>query len=268
MFNRQKLGIYLIAIALIFTSGCTFLQNRNFTPISSVHLLLGNPSQANNNDSNNYLIIKPQYVLSYDKERGIPNWVSWQLNSRWLGDVPRSNNFRPDDSLPPEWDRVTPTDYIRSGYDKGHMIPSGDRTNNPEDNSATFLMTNIIPQAADNNQGYWADLEEYCRELVKGGQELYIIAGSYGNQGEIAKGKVSIPARIYKIVVINTPGKGIDGISESTKIIAIDTLNVNGDRQANWRQFITTVDALEQKTGYDFLSNVKPNIQQVIESKR
>jgi endonuclease G, mitochondrial len=266
MFLTRKFGIFLIAIALTLISGCTLLPNRSFAPSNSIHLTLGNPSQANNNDPNNYSIVKPQYALSYNRDKGIPNWVSWQLNSSWLGTVPRSNNFRPDDTLPEAWNRVTPTDYIRSGYDKGHMIPSGDRTNNPEDNAATFLMTNIIPQAADNNQGYWADLEEYCRELVKRGRELYIIAGSYGEQGKIAQGKVTIPARIYKIIAINSPGKGIDGINESTKVIAIDTLNVNGDRQAKWRQFLTTVDALEEKTGYDFLSNIKPDIQQAIES--
>jgi endonuclease G len=268
MFTRQKLEIYVIAIALTFITSCTLISHRSSFPISSVHAILGNPNQANTKDINNYLIVKPQYVLSYNESRGIPNWVSWQLNSKWLGNVPRSNNFRPDDTLPSNWQRVTPTDYIRSGYDKGHMIPSGDRTNTPEDNASTFLMTNIIPQAADNNQGYWADLEEYCRDLVKRGNELYIIAGSYGSQGNIAQGKVTIPARIYKIVVVNTPGKGIQGISESTRIIAIDTPNVNGDRQANWKQFLTTIDDLEQKTGYDFLSNLKPNIQQVLESRR
>jgi endonuclease G, mitochondrial len=264
----RKLGIYLIAIALILMAGCTLIPSRNNTSTSSIHLTLGNPSQANNRDPNNYLLIKPQYALSYNRDKGISNWVSWHLNSNELGNVPRSNNFRPDASLPEEWNRVTPTDYIRSSYDKGHMISSGDRTNNVEDNSATFLMTNIIPQAADNNQGYWADLEEYCRKLVSRGQELYIIAGSYGEQGNIGKGKVTIPARIYKIIAIDSSSQGLNGISGSTKIIAIDTPNVDGDRQANWRQFLTTVDDLEEKTGYDFLSNVKPDIQTAIESRR
>lgn len=67
---------------------------------TSPHLKLGNPSNANTNDLNNYLIEKPQYALSYNCETGIPNWVSWQLNSSWLGSVDRSEDFRPDSDLP------------------------------------------------------------------------------------------------------------------------------------------------------------------------
>ncbi|WP_324671782.1 hypothetical protein [Hymenobacter sp. GOD-10R] len=41
-------------------------------------LTLGNPSGATTDASNytNYLLIKPQYTLSYHRDRGIPNWVS------------------------------------------------------------------------------------------------------------------------------------------------------------------------------------------------
>lgn len=267
MFNLRKTNVYLIAIALVLLTGCSLLFKPKLPPISSVHLTLGNPSQASDRDPNNYLIIKPQYALSYNRDKGIPNWVSWQLNSSWLGSVPRSNNFRPDDTLPDDWNRVTPTDYIRSGYDKGHMIPSGDRTNNLENNAATFLMTNIVPQAADNNQGYWADLENYCRDVVKNGQELYIIAGGYGTQGNIGRGRVAIPARLYKIIVAGVPGKGIESIDRTSLVIAIDTPNIDGNRQADWSQFITTIDELERNTGYDFLSNLKPDLQKVIEAK-
>ncbi len=36
--------------------------------------------------------------------------------------------------------------YRGTGYDRGHFVPSGDRTNTPEQNTATFMLTNIIPQ--------------------------------------------------------------------------------------------------------------------------
>ncbi len=71
-------------------------------------------------------MIKPQYALSYNRSKGTANWVSWELNSSWLGHMDRQNDFRPDDTLPPSWERVTPSVYSRSGYDKGHIAPSGD----------------------------------------------------------------------------------------------------------------------------------------------
>ncbi len=263
MSNFKKASV-LVVVFLVITTGCTFLQPKN--PITNVHLTLGNPSNATSSDANNYLIIKKQYALSYNRDKGIPNWVSWQLNNSWLGEAPRSNNFRPD-TLPEGWYRVTPSDYTRSGYDKGHMTPSADRTDSVEDNAATFLMTNIIPQAPDNNQGYWADLENYGRKLVAEGKELYIISGGYGQKETIAKGKVSVPNRVFKIIVVTEPGKGINGVNDSTRIIAVDTPNINGNKEGSWIQYITSVDAIESKTGYDFISNVKPSVQNAIESK-
>ncbi|PKK34676.1 hypothetical protein BWI96_20840 [Siphonobacter sp. SORGH_AS_0500] len=58
-----------------------------------------------------------------------------------------------------------------------------DRTASEIDNSATFLMTNMIPQAPSLNRGLWSDLEEYCRTRVKLGYEAYIYAGGYGTGG-------------------------------------------------------------------------------------
>lgn len=265
MLTIKRNLIWLLTILLTLTVGCSVFAPRN--SVTSVHMLLGNPSNATSYDPNNYLMLKPQYSLSYNRDKGIPNWVSWQLNQSWLGDAPRSNNFQPDDTLPDGWYQVTPGVYTQSGYDKGHMIPSADRSKNIADNAATFLMTNILPQAADNNQGYWVHLENYARILANRGKELYIISGGYGQKGTIGQGKVAVPARIFKIIVVTTPGVGVDGITESTRVIAVDTPNTNGNREARWTKFVTSVDAIEARTGYDFLSNVNPSIQEVIESK-
>ena len=269
---KKNLVWCAILIFLLINTGCSTTTTRDnvskpvppSTP-SSIHLSLGNPSNANANSPNNYLMIKPQYALSYSKDKGIPNWVTWQLNKSWLGSVDRSNDFRPDPSLPEDWYRVTGSEYKRSGYDRGHMTPSGDRTNSEKNNSATFLMTNMIPQAPDNNRDYWRELEEYGRDLVSKGNELYIVAGGYGEKKKIGNGKVSVPARLYKIVVITKPKTGVAGINQSTQVIAIDTPNSPG--KGDWEDFIVTVDDIEKKTGYDFLSNIDKSVQNVIESK-
>jgi endonuclease G, mitochondrial len=167
-----------IAIAPLFSAAVARSQ-----AATSVHLTLGNPSNAITSTSyaNNYLLVKPQYSLSYSNTRKIPNWVSWQLNRSWLGSTPRQDTFRADPTLPSGWYRVSGSDYSGSGFDRGHMTPSGDRTSSVTTNSATFLMTNMMPQAPDNNQGVWEKLESYARDLANQGKDLYIIAGSYGN---------------------------------------------------------------------------------------
>jgi len=228
---------------------------------------MGNPSNAGENP-NNYLIVKPQYALSYNRERGTANWVAWQLNQNWLGNIERQDDFRADDSLPENWYRVKANDYTGSGYDRGHMVPSADRTATVEDNSATFLMTNIIPQTPDNNRGAWRELEEYCRYLVKQGKELYIIAGVDGDSRKIGKKKqVTAPRFTWKvIVVLDKLGQGIRGISNNTRVIAVNVTN-RQNTSDDWKRYLVSVDEIETKTGYDFLTQVPKSIQQVIESR-
>jgi endonuclease G len=156
------------------------------------------------------------------------------------------------------------------------MTPSADRTSTITDNSSTFLMTNILPQAPDNNQGPWADLEDYCRDLVAQGKELYIVSGSYGSGGTgsnggattIAGGKVTVPDRVWKaIIVLDTPGSGVSGASTSTRVIAVDMPNDQGIRSSNWRTYRVSVDYIESTTGYNLFSNVSDSVEDVIEAR-
>jgi endonuclease G, mitochondrial len=236
------------------------------------HLLLGNPSKATadpKTNGNNFLIERPEYVSSYSNAKRIPNWVSWQLNPSWLGTTPRQNNFRPDDTLPTNWYAVKPTDYTGTGYDRGHMTPSADRNISVEAQSATYFMTNIAPQTPDNNRGPWEKFEAYGRSLVKQGKELYIVAGPYGNKGVIGRGngQVTVPASTWKImVVLDQPGQRAKDITTKTRVIAIEIPNEQGIKETNWRDYRVSVDAIEAKTGYDFLTTVPPEIQATIES--
>jgi len=240
-------------------------------------LLLGNPSGATADESNDndYLMLKPQFALSYSRERGTPNWVSWHVNEDWLGEAERQNDFRSDPALPEGWYRVTASSYTGSGFDRGHNTPSADRTKSEEDNSATFLMTNMIPQAPRNNQETWADLEDYTRDLVGEGMEVYAVMGSYGEGGTgsqgsartIDEGRVTVPSRIWKVLVVLEEGEGDLGrINSATRVIAVDTPNSNSVR-ADWGSYRTTVDAIEEATGYNLLSAVSVQVQQALEGR-
>ena len=233
---------------------------------SSIHLGLGNPTDAQADDRNNFLVERSQYVLSYNSDRGTANWVSWQLNADWLGDTERQDNFRQDGGIPAGAYQVTPNDYRNTGYDRGHIVPSGDRTRSVQDNSATFLMSNILPQAPQNNRGVWRELEEYSRDLVyQFDRTLYIIAGGYGAQETLASGRVTVPSRVWKIVVALGPGETIEDIDEQTPIIAVDMPNRDTEI-ADWRVYQTTIDRIEIATGYDYLSMVPSEMQTVLEA--
>ncbi len=234
-------------------------------------LLLGNPSNATTNvaNENNYLLTKAQYSVSYNRSRATANWVAWRLDSTWIGSTSRQDDFRPDPSLPNGWYQVLDTDYSGSGFDRGHMCPSGDRTRSVPDNSATFLMTNIVPQLANNNQGPWADFENYCRTIANQGNELYIFSGVAGNVGTIAQGRIVVPQVTWKVVLVLPNGNNdLDRVGKGTRTIGIivpnqSPVNIN----APWRTFRVKVDAVENLTGYDFFSNVPKNRQELIERR-
>ncbi|HXG86485.1 MAG TPA: DNA/RNA non-specific endonuclease [Pyrinomonadaceae bacterium] len=238
------------------------------TTSSSVHLTMGNPSNAitDVNKPTNYLMEKAQYALSYHRDNGRPNWVSWHLNSSWLGTTARQDDFRADTTLPAGWYRVQATDYSGSGYDRGHMTPSADRTKTVADNSATFLMTNMIPQAPTNNQQTWANLESYCRTLVNAGNELYIISGGQGTSGYIANGYVAVPTYTWKVIMVLPNGTNdVSRVTTSTRLIAVYIPN-NNSVVSDWKQYRVSTDYVESSTGSNFFSNVADSVENTIEA--
>ncbi|TGD80559.1 DNA/RNA non-specific endonuclease [Hymenobacter wooponensis] len=276
MKQLQKLSYLLFVLAAV--TSCDSSNSSDPTPTSSsVHLTLGNPSGAvaDVKQPTNYLLVKPQYVLSYHRDRGIPNWVSWHLDKSWRGSAARQDDFRADEALPAGWYRVQASSYTGSGFDRGHNCPSADRTKTAADNSATFLMTNMMPQAPRSNQQTWARLEEYCRSLVNDDKELYILCGSYGRGGTganggvtqtIDDGHVTVPRRCWKVIVVLPTGDNdVARVSTSTRVIAIDTPNDNSI-SSNWEQYRVSVDAIEAATGLDLLSAVSTSVQSKLES--
>lgn len=234
-------------------------------------LILGNPSGATPDvaNENNYLMPKPQYTISYNRSKATPNWVAWRLDSSWIGTTPRQDTYRPDPALPAGWYQVQDFDYSGSGYDRGHMCPSGDRTNSVDNNSATFLMTNFVPQLSANNQGPWEDLESYCRTLAGSGNELYIIDGPVGNVGTIAGGKIVVPQYTWKVVLVLPNGSNdLQRINKGTRAFGIIVPNFPPvDINAQWRNFRVTVDQVEQLTGYDFFTAIPKITQEMIERR-
>ena len=58
----------------------------------------------------------------------------------------------------------------------------------------------------------------------------------------------------------------VNRITTSTRVIAVNTTNIN-TLSSDWGTYRTTVDAIEQATGYDLLSNVPAATQSTIESR-
>ncbi|HEU4888265.1 MAG TPA: DNA/RNA non-specific endonuclease, partial [Thermoanaerobaculia bacterium] len=244
-----------------------------------VHLTMGNPTgaEADLNTPENFLMVKPELTLSYNRDRGTPNWVSWHLDDTWVGTLARVDTFRADPAVPADWYRVLSIDYFGSGFDRGHMVPNADRdpaTSMPI-NQATFLMTNMIPQAPDNNQGPWANMENYLRTLLPA-NELYIVAGGSGTGGTgssgfmttFANGHVTVPALTWKVALVlpKDSGDDVSRVTAAARTIAVIMPNTQGIRNVDWQSYIVSVDQVEALTGYDVFANVADAVENSIEA--
>lgn len=279
-FSFSKMRLLQAAFLLLLLTSFSSCKKESNTTDDLIlsdndNMLMGNSSNAGTNE-NNYLMRKDQFSLSYSRSRCIANWVSWHTESSDIGTANRQDDYREDPEIPSSWYKATENLYSGTGFDKGHLCPSGDRTNSVTNNSATFLMTNIIPQAPDNNQLPWADLEVYARDLVLSGNELYTIAGVLGTGGiglsgysnGIDQGRIAVPASTWKVIVVLSNGNDdLNRVDATTRVIAISIPNSNIGIKPEWRNYRVSVDAIESQTGYNILSSLPESIQSLIESK-
>jgi len=196
-----------------------------------------NITGASTASTSNYLVVKNGYVMSYNGNDARANWVGWTLSFADLGDAERSNRFKEDRSLPNYFKKADSDDYKQSGYDRGHLCNSEDRSSSNYLNEETFLMSNMLPQTPQLNRGPWKRLEEYCRKLAKRGQKLTIYAGGIGRIGRIEE--VVIPSHCWKVVF--TP--------EKTWCILIPNVH---DLNPNWQTYSIPIKELEKLIGGKF----------------
>lgn len=234
---------------------------------------LGNPTDAkpDDRDHQHYLIQRTVFAEDYDDQNGEPNWVSWDLTAEDIGPAKRTPTFHADSELPASFHHIKSADYKQSGFDRGHMCPSADRSDDATDNAEVFAMSNIIPQSKDNNEGVWEKLERDCRTWAEQGNELLIICGPAGFNGTHLNGydPVMVPSHTWKIIVEVPNGQGpvLSRISTSTRVIAVDIPNTDGVRDDPWTKYLVSVNQLETLTGYHFFTALSPDVSAVLKAK-
>lgn len=199
------------------------------------------------------------YTLSYSETHEQPEWVAYKLSSTHV----QKNSFkRPYFEVDP---KVTTKsahwrNYKKSGYDRGHLCPAGDRTFNKQAYNETFLTSNISPQEHGFNAGIWNDLEKRVRYWLRKDKEYYVVTGPVFEHTNvtIGKEKIPVPTHFYKIVLKYNSGK--------PKCIAF--LIPHNTKNRNYRDFVVSIDALERKLGIDFFPALEDGLEQKIESQK
>lgn len=204
------------------------------------------------------IIKKKAYIVSYNKDTKIPNWVAWHLTSDHSdGPIERSNAFYEDGEVPIP--RATNEDYRGSGWSRGHMCPAGDNKWDVEAMNQSFSLINVCPQDASLNSGLWNSIEIDCRNWAKRFQDIYIICGPvfYKQEHEqIGNNKVYVPEAFFKVVLcLNGEPKGMGFVVK----------NNAGTKKRDL--YYNSIDQVERITGIDFFPILPDDLENEIESK-
>ena len=205
----------------------------------------------------NQIVHHQNYSLSYSEPHEQAEWVAYELKASHLS---TTNHKRPYFEI----DKAVKTgaanwrNYKKSGYDRGHLCPAGDRRFTKEAHDETFLTSNISPQEHKFNAGVWNRLEQKVRYWAKKNDGVFVVTGGVLQSGlkTIGDEDVAVPNQFYKVILDNTNGK--------IKVLAFLMNHENSDLPLY--KFVVSIDAIETLTGIDFFPELDDNLENKLEA--
>jgi endonuclease G, mitochondrial len=253
----RKFLLYLVLFALavlLFSIGYLFLTAQKAKPLQ-VPLQENSNQQMNNkktavvpfflypDKTADQVIYHAYYTLAYSEKDEQALWVAYRVYPNSINPlVARSNNFREDEAV--LTGSASLEDYKNSGYDRGHLAPAKTLSFNQVSMSESFLMSNMSPQLPSFNRGVWKQTEELIRSLLNSSDSLYIVTGPVLKPylDKIGKNQVTVPSGYYNAVLRFKKGT----------ISGIGFLIPHKRTLKKPKDFVVTIDSIENITGLDF----------------
>lgn len=205
------------------------------------------------------------FTLCYRESYELAEWVAYVLTREELNKVTgRPKKFYPDYNI--STNSADPTDYTRSGYDRGHLAPAADMEWSVQSAKESFYMSNITPQAPQLNQGLWNDLEQKIRKWADLFGEIAVITGPILEKEpteykRIGKSNVVVPEYFYKVLLapkITQDGKGT--------FIALAFIMPNKNCTGSIFDYAVTIDEVEKRTGLNFFAVIPDILENELEA--
>lgn len=198
-----------------------------------------------------------------------------------------------EDARVPSSERATLDDYRSSTFDRGHSSPAGDRHNELA-MAQSFSLSNMVPQAPENNRKAWAGIEKATRNYAMRAQgNVYVITGAvydskqcpfvlaaqqameskgllYSAAPEMTVREASTPGNMtgfkkpYKFDAHRcTIGNGVSVPSHLYKLVYDPTTNrawAHWLQNTDWAQVTKPIaySELVRRTGIEFLPGISP----------
>lgn len=200
------------------------------------------------------------YTLCYVEAAEQPAWTVYVLSGEKLkhSQVRRTQDFRPDPKVATASAEVT--DYRKSGYDRGHLVPAGDFKWDSVAMSETFYLSNMSPQLHEFNAGLWEAVERTVRDWARRHKRLVVYTGPVLDQpqGYIGRNRVAVPRAFYKVVY---------WVEDEKAPQAVAFLVPHAPSQRQPTDFLVPVDSVEKVTGIDFFPALPDPIEEAIERR-
>ena len=259
MKKKQIYSVIAILILVSIYSYDHFLNSEEKT----ILIEGGKTPKENTNEyflptsTTNQIVHHQNYSLSYSEPYEQAEWVAYELKASHLSS---RNHKRPYFEI----DKAVKTkaahwrNYKKSGYDRGHLCPAGDRRFTKDAYNETFLTSNISPQEHQFNAGVWSRLEHKVRYWAKKNDGVFVVTGGVLKNGlkTIGDEDVAVPNQFYKVILDNTKG--------NIKVLAF--LMDHKDSDLPLYEFVVSVDEVEDLTGINFFPELQDNIENKLEA--
>ena len=219
--------------------------------------LLFSQIELSKTEKKEQIIYHTGFTLSYSETHEQASWVAYELTANEIiKKVNRSNNFKKDPKV--KTGSALPSDYLRSGYDRGHLAPAADLSWSLISMQESFYMSNMSPQKPGFNRGIWKKLESYVRYWAYENKSIYVVTGGILDsvQTSIGESNVGIPSYYYKVI--------LDYTQPEIKGIGFILPNISSSKPL--QNFAVSIDQVERRTGIDFFYNLPDIDEQKIES--
>ncbi|XP_061167169.1 nuclease EXOG, mitochondrial-like [Saccostrea echinata] len=203
------------------------------------------------------------HVLSYDQSKKTPIWVAERITKDHIqGSANRKySKFMPDSQIPSLFSADN-SDFLGSGWSRGHMAPAGNNKHDQRGMDDTFYLSNIVPQNMDNNAGFWNRFEMYCRHLTKQFDSVQIISGPLvlptetNERGQklvvypvIGKNEVAVPTHLYKVIVVET-----NGVPSAIGCFIVPNQPI--ENKYSLKEFQVSLEEIQKRTGVELFPNL------------
>ncbi len=259
--SRKRYLIYtslMVVLIIVFWLVENFYTPDHYSAPEGTEIPTVFPEQLLPESTTGDVVHHQHFTLSYHEQYEQAEWVAYSLKREHISSIERERPYFIEDpkirTKSADW-----RNYKGSGYDRGHLVPAGDRRFSEFAFKETFYTSNITPQLNEFNSGIWNDLEKQLRNWCKRYGTLFVVTGGVLDPtlDRIGEEDVAVPDYFYKIVA--------RGTGEELRVLCFLMPHESGAFPL--ARYLVSIDELEALTGINFFPGLGANLENRVEAQ-